>query len=325
MSKLAASVSSLLNLGYAGHASIEGTRLVYMKGRIFDTLFARFLSPDPVIQDIYNIQNLNRYSYALNNPFKYNDPTGKFFKSIIKFFTNPKVLVALVIGVATAGLASTFIVPAMLATAGIASGTLAGTVVTGAIIGASTGFTTTLYMTDGNVNAALKGAALGAITGAVSGSISSLVRNDLVRFGVNKMTDGLMNRAQNRDFFDGFEISAVSFIASKYYKSAVGYEASTESGEEAVKKGYRTPPVKGANNIGVQGGSVDPNGMWNEGGIVSRALNKIGGINAVAGMHDSFQIQLQDTAREILNVPLMPVAGALTYMALYNDISCPAC
>lgn len=296
-----------------------------MKGRIFDTLFVRFLSPDPYIQDIYNIQNLNRYSYALNNPFKFNDPTGKFWKSVKKFVTNPKVIAAVVIGVATAGLASAIIVPAVLATAGIASGTLAGAVVSGAIIGASSGFTTTLYMTDGNVNAAMKGAALGAFTGAVSGGISNLFGNEVARYGANKMGDGLMNRAQKRDFFNGFEISALSFVASQYYKSSVGFEVTSESGGEAVQKGYNTPPIKGAINIGVQGGPVDPNGMWNEGGIVSRAANKVGGINAVAGMHDSWQTQLPDTAREILNVPLMPVAGAITYMALYNDIKCPAC
>ena len=37
------------------------------------------------IQEPYNIQNLNRYSYGLNNPFKYNDPSGYFFKILIKW------------------------------------------------------------------------------------------------------------------------------------------------------------------------------------------------------------------------------------------------
>lgn len=37
---------------------------------------ARFIQPDPVIPNVYEPQSLNRYSYALNNPYKYTDPTG---------------------------------------------------------------------------------------------------------------------------------------------------------------------------------------------------------------------------------------------------------
>ena len=40
-----------------------------------DTL-KHFTQPDTVIQDVYNPQSLNRYSYVLNNPYKYVDPTG---------------------------------------------------------------------------------------------------------------------------------------------------------------------------------------------------------------------------------------------------------
>jgi hypothetical protein len=35
-----------------------------------------FLSPDPIVQNPAYTQNLNRYSYVLNNPLRYNDPTG---------------------------------------------------------------------------------------------------------------------------------------------------------------------------------------------------------------------------------------------------------
>jgi len=43
---------------------------------MYDPLAGQFLSPDNNIQDPYNSQNLNRYSYCVNNPLKYNDPTG---------------------------------------------------------------------------------------------------------------------------------------------------------------------------------------------------------------------------------------------------------
>jgi pyocin large subunit-like protein len=32
-----------------------------------------------MIPDLYNPQALNRYSYTLNNPVKYTDPSGHFF------------------------------------------------------------------------------------------------------------------------------------------------------------------------------------------------------------------------------------------------------
>jgi RHS repeat-associated protein len=46
-------------------------------GRMYDPLAGQFLSPDNNIQDPYNSQNLNRYSYCLNNPMKYVDPSGE--------------------------------------------------------------------------------------------------------------------------------------------------------------------------------------------------------------------------------------------------------
>lgn len=334
MSNLASDVIALLNLGYGGHASIEGTRIVYMKGRIYDPLFARFLSPDPFIQDIYNIQNLNRYSYGLNNPFRFNDPSGKFFKALKKFFSSPvfKIIAAVAISVATANLASAYIAPALINSLGVTSA-FATSVITGAVVGAATGFTSTLYLTGGNMDAAIKGAGIGAITGGISGGISNLVTNEYSNFVANKLADGLVNRARKRDFFDGLQTSVVSFVAAKYYESVVGYEATSESGGEAVPKSYWSRPVKDRNNIGPQGNAKkpyelvlgEPTDFLAEGGVLSRFLNKIGGINAVAGMHDSIQINFSGILREILNVPNMPIAAVFTYTALYNDIKCPYC
>ncbi len=50
-----------------------------MNGRVYDPLVGRFLSPDPFVQDISNSQSHKRYSYCLNNPLKYTDPTGEIF------------------------------------------------------------------------------------------------------------------------------------------------------------------------------------------------------------------------------------------------------
>lgn len=63
--------------GYTGHEHIDGLGLINMNGRMYDPLLGRFLSPDPYVQAPTDPQNFNRYSYCLNNPLKYTDPSGE--------------------------------------------------------------------------------------------------------------------------------------------------------------------------------------------------------------------------------------------------------
>ena len=72
--------------GFTGHEHIDWFSLINMNGRIYDPVIGRFISPDPFIQDETDLQNLNRYSYVLNNPLSYNDPSGYFFGKIGGFF-----------------------------------------------------------------------------------------------------------------------------------------------------------------------------------------------------------------------------------------------
>ena len=62
--------------GYTGHEMLPEFGLVNMNGRMYDPRVGRFLSPDPYVQMPDNGQNFNRYSYCLNNPLKYTDPSG---------------------------------------------------------------------------------------------------------------------------------------------------------------------------------------------------------------------------------------------------------
>jgi RHS repeat-associated protein len=45
-------------------------------------VIARFFSPDPFVQAADFSQSYNRYSYVMNNPLVYTDPSGEFFGSI---------------------------------------------------------------------------------------------------------------------------------------------------------------------------------------------------------------------------------------------------
>ena len=58
-------------------------RTLGRNGRLYDPLTARMLSPDPFVQNASSTQNFNRYSYCMNNPLKYTDPSGEFWHLII--------------------------------------------------------------------------------------------------------------------------------------------------------------------------------------------------------------------------------------------------
>lgn len=66
-----------LDRGYTGHEHLAVFGLINMNARLYDPALGRFLTPDPYVQSPDFSQNFNRYSYCLNNPLKYNDPTGE--------------------------------------------------------------------------------------------------------------------------------------------------------------------------------------------------------------------------------------------------------
>lgn len=49
-----------------------------MGGRVYDPVTQQFLSPDPYVADATSTQGLNRYTYCMNSPMMYTDPTGEF-------------------------------------------------------------------------------------------------------------------------------------------------------------------------------------------------------------------------------------------------------
>lgn len=65
--------------GFTGHEMLPNYDLINMNGRLYDPYLARFLSPDNYIQLPDFSQSFNRYSYCLNNPLKYTDPSGELF------------------------------------------------------------------------------------------------------------------------------------------------------------------------------------------------------------------------------------------------------
>ena len=62
---------------------LDETGLYYYGARYYDATIGRFISADSVSPDIFNPQTFNRYSYTINNPLRYNDPTGQWFETAI--------------------------------------------------------------------------------------------------------------------------------------------------------------------------------------------------------------------------------------------------
>ncbi len=77
-----------LHHGYTGHEMLFRSDLIHMDGRVYDPTIGRFLSPDNYVQLPDNSQSFNRYSYCINNPLKYTDPTGQSFLAVFAFATN---------------------------------------------------------------------------------------------------------------------------------------------------------------------------------------------------------------------------------------------
>jgi len=61
---------------YTGKELDAESALYYYGARYYNPKLARFMEPDPIVQNAINPQSLNRYSYVLNNPMKKIDPTG---------------------------------------------------------------------------------------------------------------------------------------------------------------------------------------------------------------------------------------------------------
>jgi RHS repeat-associated protein len=65
--------------GFTGQEMIDALCLVNLNARVYDPTLGRFLSADPVVGDATVPQELNRFSYVLNDPLSLTDPSGLCF------------------------------------------------------------------------------------------------------------------------------------------------------------------------------------------------------------------------------------------------------
>jgi RHS repeat-associated protein len=203
-----AAVAASFNLpvgrrGFTGHETIPNVGLVNMNGRVYDPLLGRFLSPDPNVQFAADLQSYNRYSYVLNNPLRYTDPTGYWVNSTFDVFMNIALTatsIAVCTGGGPAGCAIAFAMVATLynTSSAINSGAsfdqvvamgLAGAV--GGAIGGTIGGALTSQL-GGELGAQMLG---GALAGATSAWIGSTTLGGGQNLGKNMLMGASMGAA----------------------------------------------------------------------------------------------------------------------------------
>ncbi|MGC3977359.1 MAG: RHS repeat-associated core domain-containing protein [Paludibacteraceae bacterium] len=214
--------ANITDRGYTFHEHLTEFGLINMNGRVYDPVLARFLSPDPYVQAPDYTQNFNRYSYCLNNPFKYVDPSGELVWFV-------PVIIGAAIG-ATSG--------AMIGHANgargwnmvgyIAGGALIGGLSGGAAAGASVlGWSSwTVGAIAGGISGAgfnglatnwdgmsmLKGAGIGALSGFVGGGLGSAIGGGWGAFAGGAAGSGI-STLLNQDFKQGINWEQVGISA----------------------------------------------------------------------------------------------------------------
>jgi hypothetical protein len=197
-----------------------------MNGRIFDPGLARFLSADPIVQDAGYSQTYNRYSYCINNPLGYTDPSGYSFWDRVKDAFKLNIFLPGVVLDPLYWFAPQFHAQY----AGQALGIAASAVVmyytgdpalAGAAGGFASGFANSL-LNGGSVGDAFKAGAIGAAIGYAMGGITSAIggyygdgwqgwTTEIARAATHGAVGGIYAEATGGDFLTGF---AGSFVGS---------------------------------------------------------------------------------------------------------------
>jgi len=68
---------------FTGYEKDPETNYLYASSRYYNSKIGKYNQPDNLLPDVYDPQQLNRYAYARNNPYKYTDPNGHFIDTIV--------------------------------------------------------------------------------------------------------------------------------------------------------------------------------------------------------------------------------------------------
>ncbi|MCG7535365.1 RHS repeat-associated core domain-containing protein [Pseudoalteromonas sp. OOF1S-7] len=208
--------SSLLPLtqmrAFTGHEQVDQLDIIHMNGRIYDANLGRFLQADPFVQFPDITQSHNRYSYVLNNPLTYNDPSGYFLKKLMEVTGLTSLLKAIAK------------IPILDAAVSIAIGSFAPWALV-----LYQGLKT--YAVTGSFGAALKSASISAVTIgfsiAIGGALpfdsaSGLSLVNVANVASHAMVGGITSVLQGGKFGHGFVSSMVTASMKGFMKPQTG-------------------------------------------------------------------------------------------------------
>ncbi|MDY7039085.1 MAG: RHS repeat-associated core domain-containing protein, partial [Thermodesulfobacteriota bacterium] len=140
------------------------TGLYNYNARLYDPVIGRFISADPIVPDFSNPQALNRYSYCVNNPLVYVDPSGHDF--------GLSVFIGAVLGSVISGAQSDWDLGSM------ALGAVTGAISGGIFHGAGS------IISSAGLEGSLAAVAIHAGAGAISGGINSAITGGDIGMGM---------------------------------------------------------------------------------------------------------------------------------------------
>ena len=265
-----------LGRGYTGHEHLAMFGLVNMNARLYDPAVGRFLSPDPYVQAPDMTQNFNRYSYALNNPLRYTDPSGEFVWFI-------PVIIGAVVGAYTG--------------ASIQSGTAAfwdwkpnawQGAIAGAFIGAAAGGMFSAAFAPGGLAGATTtssfqatGMATNGVASTAWGTTSTIINSASINIGMNAISGGGWDGAWKSGLVGA---ATGAWTATGGFGMVKGFGSNNAFAQLGGKLGHQM--------IGTAGSSIGSN--WAAGkDAFSRVTLGVGPVNLTLGKGQKL-LQLQN-------------------------------
>ncbi len=244
--------------GYTNHEQVDSMGLIHMKGRMYDPILARFISADPLVQAPLDMQSYNRYSYVLNNPLAYTDPTGySWLSKKTKQLVNSdefKIAVAITAAYFTYGMVNTWAAGTMVVSGGACTAGGAATIagVSGVYAGAAAGFVSGAIIT-GSFDGAMESGRSGAITGGINGYTSTMSG-----YTPKMISGGINGRLMTGDSEGGWRGAFAAFIPADLGMTQLHNESQWGNLIISSSADY----VRGYTINGSRGGKNNMKGGW---------------------------------------------------------------
>jgi RHS repeat-associated protein len=317
---------------YTGQELDDSTGLYDYGARYYDPALGRFISPDTIVPDPGNPQALNRYTYVLNNPLLYTDPSGhswlsEFFEDtedFIKEEADTIIQVAAIVGSVVCQICA----PALGALAAgsitaINGGDL-GDVIKAAAIGGAIGYGAVGvggYV--GNAVGSGLAGSLGTTAAGLAGAVAGGAAGGFVAgAGITAAYGGNSEeiwRAGYQGATIGAAAAGVAYGSRLLYEEVTGTSARLGAGENRTTPSGEPDPFYNNDQVPIGQNVVGNNrpGLFcSQGSLCSGALNATGLANPVALFHDSLLNRIPMNIWT--NLGTIPPAVIITYGAMVN-------